>query len=177
MFICLKRVTKTKQSTPTSSDQIEEQDTGSSLPFSKVKIINFGASSGAPKFAQTDPNQCDLFGGVFTTQFPVQSQIVSALHVIVHVVCVVNRICPICFNQKHFEDVKTIVGTHLKTEIVVCVSGLNSIVSFCVAKTPSIKNDPSIWTPPLRIPWTNQPVPVSVRIYVIAKNNNGGLTK
>ena len=43
-----------------------------------------------------------------------------------------------------------IFGTYLESEIVVCVSGLNSIVSFCVVKTPSIKNDPSIWTPPLR---------------------------
>jgi len=70
------------------------------LPFSKVKIINFGASSGAPKFAQT--NAFFSIEGVFTTQFPVQSQIVSALHVIVNGVCVVKTEFPPFANQKHF---------------------------------------------------------------------------
>ena len=66
-------------------------------------MIKFGASSGAPKFAQTASNQFDFFiEGVFTTQFSAQSQIVSALHVIVNGVYVVKTEVAPFADQTHF---------------------------------------------------------------------------
>ena len=71
-----------------------------SLPFSKVEIINFWVSCGAPKFAQTP---CDiLIDAVFTTQSQAKSQIVSALHVIVNGGCVVKTDFAPFADQNHF---------------------------------------------------------------------------
>ena len=43
-----------------------------------------------------------------------------------------------------------VFGTNLKGEIVVCVPGLNSNVSFCVVKIGSVSKEDSLGNPPLR---------------------------
>ena len=70
-----------------------------SLPFSKVEIVNFWASCGALKFAETP---CDrTIDAFFTTQSQAKSKVMSALHVIVNGECVVkNDFAPFA-DQKH----------------------------------------------------------------------------
>ena len=71
-----------------------------SLPFSKVEIIDCWASCGALKFAPIPCNR--ITEPVFTTQSQAKSQIVSALHVIVHGECVVKTDIALFADQKHF---------------------------------------------------------------------------